>query len=378
MIPFYSKRNQVYPTVWNGEKAVEKHFLTHEDWAAEMAAYRAFSGGLPCPQVLHAAPKLLVTAFCPFPTLLEELERQEVQGFSPAPWVALSEWLTLCHERFDCLPAEGNLRNFLWDAENGQILGLDFEGFRSATLSEYGAVLAAGLLEYDPADTPVKRLAAALLMEKTGTSERAACSAGEMLRKQRLQKSPRTFSGIILAGGLSRRMGCNKADLILGGKTLLEHQVEKLRALGINDIILSGADCLEIAGTRIVPDIYTQRGPLGGLHACLQATEYPQALVLSVDVPLVPLSALNHLCRAHTAGVTVLRHGEKQEPLIGVYDSILSDGIAELIAEKSASVRELAQIAPWTCWDYLGPEELLHNCNTPMDMDTARRIWDQL
>ncbi len=378
MIPFFSKRNQIYPVIRDGRRAVEKHFLLSEDWAAEMAAYRAFASVLPCPQVLHAAPNLLVTEFCPFPTLLQELERQEREGFDPAPWNALMAWLVCCHERFGCLPDEGNLRNFLWDAENGQVLGLDFENFRCRTLSDYGAVLAATLLEYDPIGTDAKRRAAALLTERMGTSEKAVSLTGEALRRRRREHTARMFSGIILAGGLSSRMGSNKAELVLGGKTLLEHQVDRLRELGIDDIILSGAACAEIEGTRVVSDIYPRRGPLGGLHACLQAAKHPQVLVLGVDVPLVPLSVLNHLCRAHTeGGVTVLRHGDKQEPLIGVYDSNLSDAIAGLIAEKSASVRALAQIVPWTYWDYLGPEELLLNCNAPEEFEKIRGIFER-
>ncbi len=50
----------------------------------------------------------------------------------------------------------------------------------------------------------------------------------------------RKFSGIILAGGKSSRMKTDKAKLPLGNKTLLEIQVEKLIALGCEDVIISG------------------------------------------------------------------------------------------------------------------------------------------
>ena len=47
-------------------------------------------------------------------------------------------------------------------------------------------------------------------------------------------------SAIILAGGHSSRMGTDKAKLRVGEKTLLELMVEKVRHLGISEIVISG------------------------------------------------------------------------------------------------------------------------------------------
>ena len=48
------------------------------------------------------------------------------------------------------------------------------------------------------------------------------------------------ISMIILAGGASSRMGRDKSDLTIDGKTFLEMQIEKGEKLGISDILLSG------------------------------------------------------------------------------------------------------------------------------------------
>ena len=120
-------------------------------------------------------------------------------------------------------------------------------------------------------------------------------------------------SAILLAGGRSSRMGRDKAGLPFQGMTLLEWQVQKLQGLGIKDIMLSGPR-REAPGVRVVPDEFPGRGPLSGLHACMKAASYPDCLVLSVDVPLVPLPALTELVRVHRATggkVTLLRHGDK-------------------------------------------------------------------
>ena len=185
------------------------------------------------------------------------------------------------------------------------------------------------------------------------------------------------LSGIVLAGGLSRRMGQNKAELRLNGKTLLQLQVDKMSALGIRDVMLSGAGCPALSGTRVIPDEYTGRGPLGGLHACLRAAENPACLVLSVDVPLIPSGVLAQLCRAHGGGVTVLRHGDWEEPLIGVYDRAAAEDIAALLEAGRGAVRALRETVPWSCFDYPGPEELLINCNTPEDFAAAKKLANQ-
>lgn len=181
------------------------------------------------------------------------------------------------------------------------------------------------------------------------------------------------LSGAVLSGGASRRMGRDKASLRLGGKTLLECQVEKLRALGIRDILLSGDRCPHLPGTRVIPDVLPGRGPLGGIHACLLAARHPACLVVSVDVPLVPPSALKGLGKAYQGGVCALRHPGGEEPLIAVYESGLAEVILPLIAHGGAPVRALKERVPWSFWDYTGPGELLRNCNTPEEFAALTR-----
>ena len=81
------------------------------------------------------------------------------------------------------------------------------------------------------------------------------------------------MSAAVLAGGKSSRMGRDKAALPFGGGTLLTYQARKLRALGVKELLLSGA-AEAVPGARLVPDLLPGRGPLGGLHACLSAAAW--------------------------------------------------------------------------------------------------------
>ena len=58
-------------------------------------------------------------------------------------------------------------------------------------------------------------------------------------------------SAVILAGGKATRMGSDKAELVLCGKPLLELMVDKLKEIGITDIMLSGT-AKELPGTRTI------------------------------------------------------------------------------------------------------------------------------
>lgn len=368
MIPFYSERNQVYAVLRNGKAAVEKHFADSKDWQRETEYYAVLSGRLPIPEVLASEPGLLVTEYCPHPTLLSVLEEQARTGFSPDPWQALAGWLIRCHTLCGVLPENGDLRNFLWDAASGTVTGLDLEEYRPCSIAACGAGVAAMILTHSQADTSVKRQAAGILSAALEVPDCAIEEARRRLEFRRSGHRREPFSGIILAGGLSRRMGRSKAELLLLGKPFLQWQIEKLHALGIEDIMISGPESLACAAARTVQDVFQGRGPLGGLHACLGAARNPRCLVLSVDAPLVPTNALVHLCRAHRAGAVVLERRGRQEPLLAVYDSGAARSIQALIEQESAPVRRLKDRIPWCGFDYLGPEELLLNCNTPEDL----------
>lgn len=186
--------------------------------------------------------------------------------------------------------------------------------------------------------------------------------------------SMKDFTGLILAGGRSTRMGCDKAQLQLEGKSLLQWQVEKLQHLGMGEILISAPDNVSFPGTRTVPDRYRNCGPIGGLQAGLAAATFDRCLVISVDCPLVLVQTLSELCSAHEEGVTILCHPGGEEPLLGVYDRTAAPLLEEMILQKVYAIRALETYIPIQRWAYYGPEELLCNCNTPEAFALAGQI----
>ena len=180
----------------------------------------------------------------------------------------------------------------------------------------------------------------------------------------RFARRGRGFSAILLSGGYSSRMGRCKAELPFGGLRMIDWQVRRLRMLGIEDVLIAGYEGV-VPGGRFVPDIVPHRGPLSGIHAGLAAAERPACLVLSVDAPLVPLAALSALLERHAGPVTVLEHGGRLEPLLGVYDSALAPLCGELLQGERSSVMRLLDAVGFARLPWETGDGLLANCNTP-------------
>jgi len=95
---------------------------------------------------------------------------------------------------------------------------------------------------------------------------------------------PGPRSLVILAGGLSRRMGRDKASLRVGDSTLLAYLVHRLGS-AVDEVLVAGGPRPEVPGVRWVPDSLPGAGPLAGMAAGLRAAAAPAAWVLACDLP---------------------------------------------------------------------------------------------
>ncbi|MEK7449057.1 MAG: molybdenum cofactor guanylyltransferase [Planctomycetota bacterium] len=147
-------------------------------------------------------------------------------------------------------------------------------------------------------------------------------------------------SGIILAGGESRRLGQDKAFLTLGSKTLTEIIRDKLKSvLGEAELIIS-ANQLEkyknfkrlspaVAGTdssplrrgeKIVPDVFPERSSLNGIYSSLRAAENFYGFVIACDLPLVNPEFIKYLINQREEYDVVIPESlTGLEPLCAVY-----------------------------------------------------------
>src|SRR5437764_5501698 len=137
--------------------------------------------------------------------------------------------------------------------------------------------------------------------------------------------------GVVLAGGLARRMGGgDKARLRIGGRTILERVLARLKPQCAALILNANGDPARFAdtGLAVVPDSVPDfAGPLAGILAGLDwaAAHAPQIVdIASVpgDCPFLPADLVARLEAARTAAGTPLacaRSGEWRHPVAALW-----------------------------------------------------------
>lgn len=149
------------------------------------------------------------------------------------------------------------------------------------------------------------------------------------------------FSGVVLAGGKSRRMGFPKHLIEFDGIPLWRRQIDLLRLAGARSTALSLAASQPSPGmdVEIVRDAYPAFGPLGGIAAALAWSQEPFVFVLAVDLPRMMIDTANQIVAACTDSlgcVPCLDSGT--EPLAAVYPkAALSLAVKNLEAGRLAA-----------------------------------------
>jgi molybdopterin-guanine dinucleotide biosynthesis protein A len=184
------------------------------------------------------------------------------------------------------------------------------------------------------------------------------------------------FSGVLLAGGKSSRMGCDKAFIEIEGVPLWQRQLQIIEQLSPRKIFIAAPMRSEWNGVRctVNPDAQENSGPLGGLLAALRKSATPLLLALAIDLPRMTTDYLRGLLKLCEDGKGVVPISDRRfEPLAAFYpasslriaEQLLSSGcyalqdfakqcLSEgLIVEAPVSSAEIA---------------LFLNVNTPTDL----------
>ena len=187
------------------------------------------------------------------------------------------------------------------------------------------------------------------------------------------------LSALILAGGESRRMGRDKAWVEFNGRPLIQLAVEKVRAIGVEELFISGrvgADYSEM-GCPVLFDLEPGFGPMGGIERGLCVCASPLLLVLAVDLPRMTPTFLDKLatrCNRLTGVVPLLN--ERLEPLAAIYPHRCHFFARSAIAQGRYSARSFAESclkehAVRTLHVSAADATCFANCNTPSDLDLS-------
>jgi len=194
--------------------------------------------------------------------------------------------------------------------------------------------------------------------------------------------------GLVLAGGLARRMGGgDKARIVIGGETILSRVLTRLTPQCASVILNANGDAARFAdtGLPVVPDSVPDfAGPLAGVLAGLDwaaanAPAIADVVSLPGDCPFPPRDLVARLAAARDAESKPLacaRSGDWRHPVVGLWPVALRDDLRRALTGEGLhkieiwTARHGVAIADWPAT----PVDPFFNVNTPEDAAEANRI----
>lgn len=188
------------------------------------------------------------------------------------------------------------------------------------------------------------------------------CIVSPHLLGPRIDRAIRSVEVVILTGGLSSRMGRDKARLRLGSRTLLG-QIKQTAAK------------LRLPVRVLRKDLVPRCGPLGGAYTALKKSKADAVLFLSCDMPFVTEELLRRLLKRASGRRTALFVATKDQvgfPFLLPAKSLTV--IEEMLEEKSFSLQQLARRLRASLMRIQLGNHALMNINTPADLASARSL----
>ncbi len=198
----------------------------------------------------------------------------------------------------------------------------------------------------------------------------------------------------VQAGGKSRRMGRDKARLLVDGIPMIERvlaagrQVADRLQIVVNSTQLEVDSYLELArvwGAESLTDLRPECGPLGGLETTLTTCrDRESALILACDLPYLSANFLSLLRARHDssgAAITVpLDRGGRFQPLAAIYSGSCLPIVSEQLSQGRFRIDLLFDLVPTVRvfeeeYRHLaGSERFLLNFNTIEDFTSGKAL----
>jgi molybdenum cofactor guanylyltransferase len=187
-------------------------------------------------------------------------------------------------------------------------------------------------------------------------------------------------TGVVLAGGKSRRMGRDKAFLPFGPGLLIERVIEVVQQVTAEVILITNTpEQYQRFGLPMFSDVMAQAGPLGGIYTGLISAKTPYSLCLACDMPFVQATFLRFLCdTAAEADVVIPRNAGNFQPLCAVYSQVCREPIRHQVEAGRLKITGFfdqvrVRVIDGNLLARYDPYDIMFfNANTPQEYDEAR------
>jgi molybdopterin-guanine dinucleotide biosynthesis protein A len=191
-------------------------------------------------------------------------------------------------------------------------------------------------------------------------------------------------SGVILAGGQSRRMGGSPKALIpFDGRPLVSYIVQRVTAVLPDCLVVTNSpELYAFLGLPMIGDAFPGGGSLGGIYSGLAAVPGDAALCLACDMPFVSTGLLAHLAeRAGEADVVIPDAAGELQPLHAVYGKACLPAMERRLRAGRLKISgffeevRVLRIPDAEVSRFGAPELAFMNLNTPDEVARARETW---
>jgi len=191
-------------------------------------------------------------------------------------------------------------------------------------------------------------------------------------------------TGVLLAGGKSRRMGEDKRFLQVGARTLFERSLAVLRSVFRSLLVVIAQDSSPVeTDVPVLRDLVPDCGSLGGLYTGLKQAETSRVFVVACDMPFLSSDAIRFFVAAKPdADVVMAKLEQGLQPMHAVYGKRCLPRMEAMIQQRDLKIQRLAQ-DPSLSVHVVSAAELraldpdghsFHNVNTPADLEAANNL----
>ena len=193
------------------------------------------------------------------------------------------------------------------------------------------------------------------------------------------------MTGVLVAGGQSRRMGRDKRFLELGGQSLLQRALSVLQSLFPEVLVALAEPLPQLKGNgyRIVTDLIPDCATLGGLYTGLASASHPRVFAVGCDMPFLNPMVVRRLAKLGAqADVVMPKLATGLQPMHAVYSKASLPHLERMAKARQLRVQGLTEVSGLTVRlvsekDFLDVDPQLlsfFNINTPADLEFARKL----
>jgi len=194
-------------------------------------------------------------------------------------------------------------------------------------------------------------------------------------------------TGVLLAGGKSRRMGEDKRLLSIGEETLYARSLSVLQAIFERVVVVVAQDSPLVASDApVLRDVIPHCGSLGGLYTGLKQAGTQWVFAVACDMPFLDPDTIRHFIGLKGEGDVIMAKLQNgSQPMHALYHRNCLPTMESLIRAQDFKIQRLAD-HPALRVRVVMPAELrqldpqgrsFYNVNTPADLAAARSLFDR-